>query len=512
MVKKLTKEEFVIKARQKHGDKYNYDKVIYVNSTTVVDIYCNSCQKLFSQRPDSHLQGKGCKECGIKASHPIMSIDEFVCRSRAVHGDKYNYSQVYIKTVNDDVTIICPEHGPFLQRPINHYWQKQGCPKCGLVKLGMSIRSNTEDFIRKARDIHGNKYGYEHVKYIKADEPVEIFCPDCGKYFFQKPKTHLIGHGCILCANNKPIGTEEFIRRAKEVWGERYTYENTEYTSNKRKIHVTCREHGGWLATPSDFLNGHGCPDCGKIKVGESKRLTQKEFIERATTIHNGKYDYSKVAYVNNDTPVIITCPIHGDFTQAPSNHLGGQGCKFCKIDKQKRIFKMGKEKFIEKARKIHGSFYDYSKVEYVNNKTDVVVICPEHGPFLVAPQDHIQGMNGCPKCQTSKGEKKIMLWLENHSIDYRWHKSIRSPLAPGKRKKFIPDFYVEASNLMIEYNGEQHYRPKEKWGGEKQFILQQRRDAALRTYCETKQIRLLEISYTDFDNIELILERELLS
>ena len=510
MGKKLTKEEFVAKAIQKHGDKYGYDKVDYINSTTVVQIYCKACQKYFPQRPDSHLQGKGCKKCGIIASHPIMSLEEFVRRSKAVHGDKYDYSQVNIKTVNDEVTIICPEHGPFPQRPVNHYWAKQGCPKCGLVKLGMSIRSNTEEFIHKAREVHGDKYGYDRVEYVLANEPIEIYCPNCKKYYLQKPKLHLIGHGCTICANNKPIGTSEFIRRAKEVWGDRYTYEKTEYVSNKGKVVVTCREHGDWPATPSAFLNGHGCPDCGKIKVAEARKLTQEEFISRATEIHKGKYGYSKVIYINNDTDVVITCPIHGDFEQAPANHLGGQGCRKCKIDKYKRIFQMGKERFIDKAQKIHGDRYDYSQVEYVNNKTDVIVICPEHGPFPVAPQDHLQGMNGCPKCQTLKGEKRIILWLEEHGINYKWHKSVRSPLAPGKRKKFIPDFYVESANLMIEYNGEQHYRPLEQWGGEQQFKKQQRRDAAFREYCKQEGITLLEIPYTEFDRIESILDKNL--
>ena len=89
-------------------------------------------------------------------------------------------------------------------------------------------------------------------------------------------------------------------------------------------------------------------------------------------------------------------------------------------------------------------------------------------------------------------------------------HKSVRSPLAPGKRKKFIPDFYVESANLMIEYNGEQHYRPLEQWGGEQQFKKQQRRDAAFREYCKQEGITLLEIPYTEFDRIESILDKNL--
>ena len=169
MPRKLTTENFIAKARAKHGDKYGYEKVLYINNRTEVEIYCKTCQKYFMQLPDSHLQGKGCRDCGYKASHPIMSVEEFVKRSRAVHGDKYDYSQVKIKTVSDNVVIVCPEHGPFLQRPINHYKMKQGCPKCGLKKLGANKRHTLEEFLLLAREKHGDKYKYPHIK----DEYVE---------------------------------------------------------------------------------------------------------------------------------------------------------------------------------------------------------------------------------------------------------------------------------------------------------------------------------------------------
>ena len=105
MPRKLTTEDFIAKARAKHGDKYGYEKVLYINNRTEVEIYCKTCQKYFMQSPDSHLQGKGCRDCGYKASHPIMSVEEFVKRARAVHGDKYDYSQVKIKSVSDEVTM-----------------------------------------------------------------------------------------------------------------------------------------------------------------------------------------------------------------------------------------------------------------------------------------------------------------------------------------------------------------------------------------------------------------------
>ena len=121
-------------------------------------------------------------------------------------------------------------------------------------------------------------------------------------------------------------------------------------------------------------------------------------FEEKARKVHGDKYDYSKVEYVNSNTKVCIICPIHGEFLMRPINHLRGQGCPKCgrKSSSEKR--KNGLNEFIEKARKVHGDKYDYSKVEYVNNKTKVCIICPIHGEFWQRPNDHLTGY-GCNKC-----------------------------------------------------------------------------------------------------------------
>ena len=130
------------------------------------------------------------------------------------------------------------------------------------------------------------------------------------------------------------------------------------------------------------------------------RKLTREAFIEKARKIHGNKYDYSKVFYINSKTSVIIICPIHGEFLQRPNNHLLGQGCPKCKAEKSAR--RSTREDFIEKARKIHGDKYDYSKVVYINNSTPVIIICPEHGEFLQTPQAHLSG-HGCAKCRNEK-------------------------------------------------------------------------------------------------------------
>ena len=124
-----------------------------------------------------------------------------------------------------------------------------------------------------------------------------------------------------------------------------------------------------------------------------SKRKTTSEFIEKARFVHNDKYDYSRTVYKNNREKVIIICPEHGEFSQSPEKHLSGHGCPICGGTK-----KNTKDSFIEKARKVHGNKYNYSKVEYVTNKKKVCIICPEHGEFWQDPHNHLKG-RGCPIC-----------------------------------------------------------------------------------------------------------------
>ena len=495
MPRKLTTEDFIAKARAKHGDKYGYEKVLYINNRTEVEIYCKTCQKYFMQLPDSHLQGKGCRDCGYKASHPIMSVEEFVKRSRAVHGDKYDYSQVKIKNVSDNVIIVCPEHGPFLQRPINHYKMKQGCPKCGLKKLGANKRHTLEEFLLLAREKHGDKYDYSLVTdYKNGTTPVKIICKTCGMTFEQKPKMHIKGHGCTYCANNTVIGTEEFIRRAKDVWGERYTYKNVNYTSIKAKVIVTCPVHGDFPTVAYDFLKGHGCPQCGIESVKKKRRKSQDDFINECKAVHGDRYDYSQTEYNGKRKKVTIICKKHGPFRQWPDGHLSGQGCPTCKFEDAAVRNAKGLEQFIKDACKEHGDKYDYSKVDYVNNKTNVTVICPKHGEFKVMPQDHIQKGNGCPICSESKLERRIRIALEKRGIKYEHSKNDLEWLR-FERKQHL-DFYLPEYNVAIECQGIQHFVADERNGGEEGLALRQEMDKNKYNLCKEHKIRILYFSY----------------
>ena len=196
------RNEFISRAREKFGDKYDLSGVNYVNNKTKVDIICPE-HGLFQIRPAAFINGNGCPKCASKIAgvkrgkKQRMTMDAFVKKAKAIHGNKYDYSKVIYNGANEKIRIICPEHGEFLQRPGNHL-NGDGCPKCANERKSINKTKSTEDFIEEARAIHGNKYDYSKVKYNGAHEKVCIICPEHGE-FWQTPFNHINDHGCPKC-------------------------------------------------------------------------------------------------------------------------------------------------------------------------------------------------------------------------------------------------------------------------------------------------------------------------
>lgn len=265
----------------------------------------------------------------------------------------------------------------------------------GCIKCGRTIKLDTvEKFIKKAKKVHGDKYDYSNVEYKDSATKVCIVCPTHGK-FYQKPCIHLQGSGCPKCGKPVKLTIENFIEKAKKVHGNKYDYSKVEYKNSKGKVCIICADHGKFYQIPSEHLRGRGCSKCANKTVSDIKRSTREDFINKSRGMHGSKYDYSKVEYKNSTTKVCIVCPIHGEFFQTPSSHLRGSGCPSCGSTK------LTVNEFIKRAKKVHGDKYDYSKVEYKNGATKVCIICKEdgHGEFFQRPYDHISRGCGCRKC-----------------------------------------------------------------------------------------------------------------
>ncbi len=284
----------------------------------------------------------------------------------------------------------------------------------------------------------------------------------------------------------KKLTNKEFIEKSKIKHVDLFDYSLSEYINDGVKVKIICKIHGIFEQRPNSHLQGIGCKKCG-IKNGNVKR-NNKEFIKNASEIHNNKYDYSKVKYVNNKVKVEIICLEHGIFEQTPNSHLKKRGCPFCSS------IKSNTENFIAKSNIIHDDKYDYSMVNYKNARTKVEIICNKHGIFNQLPNNHLKGI-GCPVCKCSKGELKIIKLLEKNNIKYICQKTFNECIF---KKKLPFDFYLPDYNICIEYNGEQHYKIIENWGGLDNFIIRQERDKIKKEYCLINNIPLITISYLD--------------
>ena len=282
----------------------------------------------------------------------------------------------------------------------------------------MRKKLTTEQFIEKAKKIHGNKYDYSKVNYINNNTDICIICPKHGE-FRQKPKGHLEGKGCKECAKeilseNRKMDTEEFIKRAKKIHGDKFDYSKTDLKNRNEKgeICIICPIHGEFWQKPSSHLCGKGCKKCKGLEK------TTEEFIEQAKKVHGDKFDYSKVKYIDTKHKIIIICPKHGEFLQNPRNHLDGQGCPFCRAESVGKRTSLSLDSFIEKANKIHNNKYDYSMMNYKHSKEKVCIICPIHGEFWQKPYKHLSGQ-GCPICNESKLEEKTRILLTELELLY---------------------------------------------------------------------------------------------
>lgn len=287
--------------------------------------------------------------------------------------------------------------------------------------------------------------------------------------------------------------TEEFIKDARKVHGDKYDYSKVAYKNKRTKIIIVCPEHGEFEQTPDSHLQGNGCIKCKYKKLGE-KRNHRNVFIENANKIHNNKYSYEKVNYKNSSAKVTITCLKHGDFEQTPAHHIFGHGCPKCGIISMKNKTSSNTERFVEKAKSIHSDNYDYSKVVYINNRFPVEIICPKHGSFLQAPKKHLIG-EGCPKC-ILKTQTKIYEFLKESFPKYHWIWEYNDKWLNKQRI----DICCEAAKLAVEYNGPQHYMPLDNYGGKSEFYKTRKRDCNKQNLCKQNGFYLYIIKYDDVD------------
>jgi very-short-patch-repair endonuclease len=292
------------------------------------------------------------------------------------------------------------------------------------------------------------------------------------------------------------MNKQEFKKRSEIIHNNKYDYSKVDYKSGNIKVIIICPIHGEFKQTPESHYRSE-CPKCNNNNVKYSIEI----FIRKANKIHNNKYDYSKIKYCNIKTKICIICPIHGEFLQIPKHHIRGSGCPKCAVNERKKKKTVNVEYYINKFKELYGNLYDYSKVNYVNSRTNICVICPIHGDFYVSPNNHLSRRSGCPKCNSSKGEIRIEETLKNNKIKFEKQKSFNDCKC---HKKLFFDFFLPQHRLLIEYDGEQHYKEIGFFGGRKGFEERRKRDEIKNNYVKKNNLRLIRIKYNDNINEKL--------
>jgi hypothetical protein len=293
------------------------------------------------------------------------SLKEFIKKSKKIFGNKFFYKKTTYEAGNILTCITCKKHGDFFVKPSVHLSYKQGCKYCSGSRLNFQV------FLERAKKIHKNKYIYKFVVLKTVKDKIKIKCKKHG-FFWQTPDKHLNSkQGCPKCVG-KNLTTKEFIKRSKEIFGNKFTYSLTIFHGMFKNSKFICKKHGVFEQTPTNHLrHTFACTKC----YLENSRMTKKEFLKRAFEVHGNRYTYNKFNYYNFYTKGIITCSKHGDFPQTPGSHLSGSNCPKCtgcvsKIQEEWLDYVNVPTKYRNKTIFKDGLFF---KVDAFNHKTNTI-------------------------------------------------------------------------------------------------------------------------------------------
>lgn len=341
----------------------------------------------------------------------------------------------------------------------------------------MPQQRTQEDFIREANATHNFKYDYRLTRYINARTKVQIICPIHGS-FWQRAEAHVRGCGCEECWREK-----QHSRHAE-------TLKRNELEKEKKKI-----------------------------LLEEGRLLREQEFLTNSKNLFGEKFDYSKVYYINNRSPITLICKEHGEFKTTGNRHLTFKygGCKKCEKKYKDAYNLLSPSEYFLRAKNIYGNKFSYDELSYINTTNRITLTCNDCGHvFKRSANSHISRYLECPVCRlshSSKGEDKIKEILTRSGVVFITQKRFK------ECRDVYPlpfDFYIPTLNTVIEYQGTQHYEAvnfgsvgREREAVERDYKTTLLHDDIKRKFCKEKNIKEIEISFKDFENIETILKRE---
>lgn len=356
----------------------------------------------------------------------------------------------------------------------------------------MDIQKAQEDFIKKSSN---NKHLKVVGQYVNANTEVMCECVYCNEIFKIKPSSIL--NGCmhqrcrnILTAN---IRKERGFKKLLETVGDTIEF-TTEYMSSNKPIGCRCKRCGHeFIGYPNNLNKGGGCPECFR----KSRMKPASKFLDEVKQILPNIDILGE--YVGDNKRIRCRCMVDGyEWSPLAGNLIQGHGCPMCAGNAR-----YGFDHFVSKLEQVNPNIE--VRGEYINAQTHINCLCRICGCEWLAKPNNLLNGKGCPHCTSSKAEDKIKSFLKKQKISFEAQKKYEDLVGVGNGCLSY-DFYIPKHNLLIEAQGEQHYAPVDFFGGQEQFEIQQEHDRRKRNYAKIKNIRLLEIPYNKFENIEEIL------
>jgi hypothetical protein len=365
------------------------DENRYVNTHTPILHVCKKGHSPYKQSPNNHIRGQGCPVCaGVKVKTYNQYHQE--CNSKELDLPSANGKYVNCET---KLYHICKKGHPDYEQSPNHHLRGHGCPVCAGNKP-KTIEIYHKECVDNNIDLPVIR---SDNPYISTHTKSQHICKE-GHLYMQEPNSHLHGCGCPVCAGNK-LKTDEQYRRECQV-KDLDLPEDTDtnrYSNCKTKLVHICKQEHRYPQTPSDHLQGYGCPECAgnKVKIDAEYR---NECIIRNIDLPE---DNDENRYVNTHTPILHVCKKgHSPYKQSPASHLKGCGCPVCGRITVVLAQSLTDQQYRGECERLNIDPPDNNDTNlYINNRIKLSHTCKyEHPSYQQRPGDHLRGQ-GCPIC-----------------------------------------------------------------------------------------------------------------
>lgn len=293
-----------------------------------------------------------------------------------------------------------------------------------------------------------------------------------------------------------------YVDKSNEIFDRFYNYDKFILINSATPGTIVCPIHGDFsLSFNKHICRKYGCPTCGAIKRIKTHTKKQDEYIDGCISTHGEIYDLSDVVYTKSRENVTPICRKHGKWEVNAASFLSGCGCPKCMVDKMVERNTLTQEDYIKRCENTHHNIYDLSDVIFTRIQNYVTPICRKHGKWKTQAGSFARG-HGCPHCKESRGEKIVAKILDEMSIEYI--RQQRFDGCVGRHRKLSFDFYIPKYNLLIEYDGAQHfYFSGKSWDTEENFVITKEYDAIKDLFCKKNNINLLRVPY-NMDTIQI--------